>query len=183
MVYPTAWSWFTIAAFDWSPGMIGFSLTWVGVLMVLSQVFLVGRLVKRLGELRAAQLGILAAISGFMIEAFVPYGWMLFPALMVVILQATVNPAMNGMMSRLVPPTQQGELQGFAGSLQSIAAILAPLFYNSALSWFTGPHAPVHFPGIVFVLATLAGGISLASLLVPRPAAPVSPEVPAAVNN
>ncbi len=77
MVYPTAWAWFTITAFDWSPSMIGASFTWVGALMALSQTFLVGRVVRRLGERRAAGLGILAAIAAiadFVADAFVPKG-------------------------------------------------------------------------------------------------------------
>jgi MFS transporter, DHA1 family, tetracycline resistance protein len=169
MVYPTAWSWFTIAAFNWSPGMIGLSLTWVGTLMALSQFFLVGRIVKRLGERRAAEFGILAAAAGFVIDAIVPRGWMLFPAMLMICLLATVMPAMSALMSHRVPPTQQGELQGFNGSIQSLASMLAPALYNPALAWFTGPGAPYHFPGIVFALAALAGGIALVILMVLRP--------------
>lgn len=170
MVYPAAWSWFTIAAFGWSPGMIGLSLTWVGLLMALSQIFLVGRLVKTLGERRAAEFGIFAAVGGFIIDAIVPKGWMLFPAMLVIGLQATVMPAMSGLMSRRVPADQQGELQGFNGSIAAIGSILAPALYNPTLAWFTGPAAPFHFPGIVFVLATIAGVIALVTLIALRPA-------------
>jgi MFS transporter, DHA1 family, tetracycline resistance protein len=170
MVYPTAWSWFTIAAFGWRPGVIGLSLAWVGALMTLSQMFLVGRIVRRLGERRAAELGILAATAGFIIEAVAPEGWMLFPALLFVCLQAAVMPAMSGLMSRLAPPTQQGELQGFNGSIQSIGSMLAPVLYNPALALFTSPSAPIHFPGVVFALATLAGWIAFATLLFSRSA-------------
>jgi DHA1 family tetracycline resistance protein-like MFS transporter len=169
MVYPTAWSWFTIAAFNWSPGMIGLSLTWIGMIMALSQLLLVGRIVKRLGERRAAELGILAASAGFVIDASVTKGWMLFPAVLVITLQATVMPALSALMSRRVGPTRQGELQGFNGSIQSIGSMLAPALYNPALAWFTGPRAPYHFPGIVFALAALAGGIAFAILMVLRP--------------
>jgi DHA1 family tetracycline resistance protein-like MFS transporter len=170
MVYPTAWSWFTIAAFGWSPGQIGASLTWVGVVMALSQIFLVGRLVKRLGERRAAELGILVATLGFVIDAVVPKGWMLYPAMLVIAFQAAVMPAMSGLMSRRVPPNQQGELQGFTGSVASIGSVLAPLLYNPALAFFIGPAAPFHFPGIVFALATLMGMIALVTLVALRPA-------------
>ncbi len=170
MVYPTAWSWFTIAAFHWSPGQIGASLTWVGVVMAMSQIFLVGRLVKRFGERRAAELGIMAATLGFVVDAIVPKGWMLYPAMLVIAFQAAVMPAMSGLMSRRVPATQQGELQGFTGSVAAIGAILAPALYNPALAWFIGPAAPFRFPGIVFALATLMGMIALATLILLRPA-------------
>lgn len=170
MVYPVAWSWFTIAAFNWSPGQIGASLTWVGAVMALSQIFVVGRLVKRFGERRAAEIGILVATLGFVIDAVVPKGWMLYPAMLVIAFQAAVMPAMSGLMSRRVPPTQQGELQGFTGSVAAIGSILAPALYNPALAWFTGPAAPFHFPGIVFALSTVMGMIALLTLIVLRPA-------------
>jgi DHA1 family tetracycline resistance protein-like MFS transporter len=170
MVYPTVWSWFTIAAFSWSPGQIGASLTWVGVIMALSQIFLVGRMVKRFGERRAAEFGILAATLGFVIDAIVPKGWMLYPAMLIIAFQAAVMPAMSALMSRRVPPNQQGELQGFTGSVAAIGSVLAPLLYNPALAFFIGPAAPFHFPGIVFALATMMGMIALATLVALRPA-------------
>jgi DHA1 family tetracycline resistance protein-like MFS transporter len=170
MVYPVAWSWFTIAAFNWSPGQMGASLTWVGCVMALSQIFIVGRLVKRFGERRAAEIGILVATLGFVIDAIVPKGWMLYPAMLVIAFQAAVMPAMSGLMSRRVPATQQGELQGFTGSVAAIGSIIAPALYNPALAWFTGPAAPFRFPGIVFALSTVMGMIALLTLIVLRPA-------------
>ncbi|MGB8353775.1 MAG: TCR/Tet family MFS transporter [Chthoniobacteraceae bacterium] len=168
MVYPTAWSWFTIAKFNWSPGMIGLSLTWIGIVVTLSQMFLVGRIVKRLGEWRAAEFGIIAAIIGFVINAIVPEGWMLFPVMLVITVQASVMPAMNGLMSWRVPSNRQGELQGFNGSLESIGSMLAPMIYNPALAWTTRPEASFHFPGIVFVIAAVFGGIAFAILVFSR---------------
>jgi DHA1 family tetracycline resistance protein-like MFS transporter len=182
MVYPVSWSWFTIAAFDWSPGQIGASLTWVGVVMACSQIFLVGRLVKRFGERRAAEIGILFATLGFVIDAIVPKGWMLYPAMLVIALQAAVMPAMSGMMSRRVPANQQGELQGFTGSVASIGSVLAPIAYNPALAWFIGPQAPFRFPGIVFAIATVMGMIALFTLLVMPRAPAESAQMPPATG-
>ncbi len=70
------------------------------------------------------------------------------------------------MMSRRTPPNRQGELQGLVGSINAIGARLAPALYNPALAWFSRPQAPIHFPGIVFALATAAGGMVLVSLTV-----------------
>jgi DHA1 family tetracycline resistance protein-like MFS transporter len=81
-------------------------------------------------------------------------------------------PAMSGLMSRRVPAGQQGELQGFNGSIAALASILAPAIYNPALAWFTSPPAPIAFPGIVFILATVAALVAL-GLLMALPRAPV----------
>jgi DHA1 family tetracycline resistance protein-like MFS transporter len=183
MVYPVAWSWFTIAAFDWSPGQIGASLTWVGGIMALSQIFLVGRLVKRFGERRAAEIGILFATLGFVVDAIVPKGWMLYPAMLIIAAQAAVMPAMSGLMSRRVPHDQQGELQGFSGSVAAIGSVLAPAIYNPALAWFIGPAAPFRFPGIVFAIATVMGGIALATLVLLRPAPAEKAQMPPATGS
>jgi DHA1 family tetracycline resistance protein-like MFS transporter len=169
MVYPAAWSFFAIAAFDWSPGMIGASLAWAGILMAIAQMLLVGPMVKRFGERRAAVIGISAAVLEFLAYLFIRDGWMVFPVMMVLAVQSCVMPAMNGMMSRRVAADQQGELQGFNGSIAAIGAIIAPAIYNPALAWFTGPAAPFYLPSIIFVLAAAAGLIALAALiLTPR---------------
>jgi DHA1 family tetracycline resistance protein-like MFS transporter len=46
--------------------------------------------------------------------------------------------------------------------------MLAPAVYNSALAWFTGPRAPFRFPGVVFVLAALSGGVAMSLLVASR---------------
>ena len=175
MVYPTTWAFYAIAAFNWTPGLIGASLAMVGMLMALSQVLLVGRIVRRFGERHAAEIGISCAIAGFIAYALLRNGWLVFPFLAVTAMQSLVMPAMNGMMSRRVPADAQGELQGFSGSLQALGAIAAPALYNPALAFFTGPHAPFRFPGIAFVIASGAALIALVTLFVIRRAPQIPP--------
>jgi DHA1 family tetracycline resistance protein-like MFS transporter len=174
MVYPSIWSFYAIAAFNWSPQLIGASLAWVGLLMAGSQVLLVGRLVKRLGERNAAALGIAAASAGFVGYGFAMHGWMVFALTLVLLLQATVMPALGGLMSRTVPADRQGELQGFNGSIAALGAILAPLVYNPVLAWFTRPGAVPRLPGAPFLLAAGAALVALAILLA-RPARQMPP--------
>lgn len=169
MVYPAAWAYFAIAAFGWSTGMIGASLAWVGVLMAMCQMLIVGRVVARLGERRAALVGMGFGLAGYVPYIFIRNGWLSFVVMGLTFLFALVMPAMNGMMSRRVPANAQGELQGFNGSISALGAILAPLLYNPTLAWFTGGGGPVYFPGIVFAMAagsTLLAIVTLA--LAPR---------------
>jgi len=179
MIYPTTWAYFAIAAFGWTPGLIGASLALVGLLMAFSQVLLVGRVVKRLGERHAAEIGICFAMAGFVAYTFLRNGWWVFPFLALTAMQSLVMPSMNGMMSRRVPADAQGELQGFGGSIAALGAIIAPAIYNPMLAWFTGPQAPIHFPGIAFAMATLAAGIALFTLFVMRRA----PQIPPATTS
>ena len=179
MIYPTTWAYFAIAAFGWTPGLIGASLALVGLLMALSQILLVGRVVKRLGERHAAEIGICFAMAGFVAYTFLHIGWWVFPFLALTAMQSLVMPSMNGMMSRRVPADAQGELQGFGGSIAALGAIIAPAIYNPMLAWFTGPQAPIHFPGIAFAMATVAAGIALFTLFVMRRA----PQTPPATTS
>jgi DHA1 family tetracycline resistance protein-like MFS transporter len=174
MVYPATWAFFAIAAFGWTPGIIGASLALVGLLMALSQVFLVGRVVSRLGERRAAEIGIMCGMLGFVAYTFVDAGWLAFVILCLTAMQSLVMPSINGLMSRRVPADAQGELQGFGGSIAALGAIIAPALYNPALAWFTRPDAPFRFPGIVFAMATAAALVALAALML-MPRAPQTP--------
>lgn len=175
MIYPTTWAYYAIAAFSWTPGLIGASLALVGLLMALSQVFLVGRAVKRLGERHSAEIGIGFAMCGFVAYAVLRNGWLVFPVLALTAMQSLVMPSMSGLMSRRVPADAQGELQGFGGSIAALAAIIAPAIYNPALAWFTGPRAPFWFPGIAFAMATAAALVALVTLILMRRAPQIPP--------
>ena len=175
MIYPSTWAYFAIAAFGWTPGLIGASLTLVGLLMALSQMLLVGRVVKRFGERHAAEIGICFAMSAFILYAGLRTGWLVFPILALTAMQSLVMPSMSGMMSRRVPADAQGELQGFTGSINALAAILAPALYNPALAWFTSSQAPIYFPGIAFAMAAVSAGVALVILFAIRRAPQIPP--------
>jgi len=175
MIFPSIWSFWMIAAFDSSPGMIGLSLACVGLMMAIGQGLLVGRVVKAVGERRAAQIGLASATVGMIGYALIGREWLIFPWLVFTALQCLIMPAVSGLMSRRVPADAQGELQGFNGSIAAIAAILAPALYNPALAWATGGGAPFRFPGLPFLIAALFALVALAILfLVPKAQTPPS---------
>ncbi|MBW8743970.1 MAG: TCR/Tet family MFS transporter [Sphingomonas sp.] len=175
MIYPSTWAYFAIAAFGWTPGLIGASLTLVGLLMALSQMFLVGRVVKRFGERHAAEIGIGFAMSAFILYSMLRNGWLVFPILALTAMQSLVMPSMSGMMSRRVPADAQGELQGFSGSINALASILAPAMYNPALAFFTGRGAPFYFPGVAFAMAAASAAVALGILFLIRRAPQIPP--------
>ncbi|UAK26424.1 TCR/Tet family MFS transporter [Sphingomonas nostoxanthinifaciens] len=168
MVYPAVWAFYAIAAFDWSPGMVGLSLALVGGLMAACQMLIVGRVVARVGERGAALIGMAAATIGFVVFGFLHIGWLVFPILCITALQSLVMPSMSAIMSRRVPPNAQGELQGFSGSIAAIAAVIAPMLYNNLLAAFTGPRAHPPFPGAPFLLAAACALLAIATLALLR---------------
>jgi DHA1 family tetracycline resistance protein-like MFS transporter len=68
-------------------------------------------------------------------------------------------PSSNGLMSRLVPPDAQGELQGAVACLYSLSSIVGPPLLTTIFERFTAAGAPAHVPGAAFLTAAaLAAG-------------------------
>lgn len=154
MVYPATWAYFAIAQYGWSNRMIGISLALAGISMLVVQGAVLGPVIRRLRERRTAMIGVAVAATGYLGYAIIPYAWFGLTMIVVTALQALVQPSVTALMSQRAPVDAQGEMQGFIGSLNAIGAIAAPLLLNPALAFFTGPHAPVYFPGAAFVIAS-----------------------------
>jgi MFS transporter, DHA1 family, tetracycline resistance protein len=164
-VYPATWSYFAIAKFKLSPGMIGATLATSGVSQALVQGVMTGRIVKRIGERRAALLGVAWGSLMFLCYAFMTQRWMLFPVLAIGGLQGIASPSINALMSRELGPERQGELQGGMASIMGLSAIIGPFALTQVLAHFSGPDAPVYFPGAAFLLAALLGAICFGLLV------------------
>jgi len=81
-------------------------------------------------------------------------------------------PGLQGLMTRSVPPHEQGQLQGANQSLMGIASILGPLLFGTVFAWSIR-HEAVHMPGLAIFLS--AGFLALAflvALITARPPAP-----------
>jgi DHA1 family tetracycline resistance protein-like MFS transporter len=168
MIYPATWAYFAIAQYGWSNGMIGVSLVIAGLAMAVVQVKILGPTVNRFRERRTAMIGTGVAAAGYLIYAFVPYAWMGLLVVGVTGLQALVQPSITALISQRAPADAQGEMQGFIGSLNAIGAIAGPLLFNPTLALFTGPGAPVHFPGAAFVIAAFFALCAFVALAMTR---------------
>ncbi len=156
------WNYFTIARFGWSPTEVGWSLVAVGLTGAIAQGVLSRRLIPRYGPARVIVAGALSAIVAYLIYAFAPYGWMMYVGIVIAALQGLVFPAVQGMMSSQVSPSEQGELQGSLSSVQSLAAIIGPPLMTGSFAYFSGAGAPVHLPGAPFLLAAIFSLLALA---------------------
>jgi len=165
-VYPSTWSFFMTAKFDWSTRMIGISLMVTGLAMALAQATLTGRLSKQIGETGAAYLGLSVAVVLAVFYAFVPHPWLVFVYTVVGALQAVAYPALNALMSRRIPSDSQGELQGGIALLASFANVVGPLLMTQTLAHYTAPNAPIYFPGAAFLLAATINSLGILLLFV-----------------
>jgi DHA1 family tetracycline resistance protein-like MFS transporter len=168
-VYPATWSFFATAKFDWTERQIGFSLAYTGVMMALVQGLLVGRIVKRIGEWRAAILGIAAGTTAFFLYAFAGEAWVIYLSMTVGALQGLAYASLQAIQSQRIPPDAQGELQGGLASMTSVASILGPLIMTQILAAYTDPARGQVFPGAAFLLAAVIGVICAIALAMIAP--------------
>ena len=172
---PAIWSYFAIARFDWSESQIGFSLGFVGVMMMFCQAFLIRWVIDSYGPVITAYLGLAGAIISFAGYAFATDPRMVYLFLAIGATQGFLGPAVQGMMSARIAADSQGELQGALGSVASLAAIVSPPLMTQLFGYFTGPATPYYFPGSAYLAAALLCLVS-ALLFLPnlRRAAPAA---------
>jgi DHA1 family tetracycline resistance protein-like MFS transporter len=153
-VYPAIWAYYGQARFGWDTGMVGFSLGVYGISFALGQALLVGPLIRRFGEHRAARYGMWVDITTLAALGLITSGTGALLLTPITALGGVVTPALQAILSRQTPENAQGELQGVLASLAAIAMITAPLIMTNTFSLFTGPSAPVFAPGAPFLLAS-----------------------------
>jgi DHA1 family tetracycline resistance protein-like MFS transporter len=162
---PAIWSFYGAEKFDWSPREIGYSLGVIGLMMAVVQGGLIRTILPRMGERWAAYAGLTLSAIAFFGYAFAPYGWVVYIFMLPGALSAIAFPSIQCLMSGVVPPNAQGALQGGISSVSSITAIFSPFMMTQLFSYFSGPSAPVHFPGAAFLAAGLLELVAAALLI------------------
>jgi DHA1 family tetracycline resistance protein-like MFS transporter len=157
------WNYFTIYRFNWTEKLVGLSLGVVGLLVGIVQAGLTPVINPKLGNQKSIYLGLVLYALGLVLFAFATEGWMMFVFLVPYCLGGIAGPALQSTMTSHVPRNEQGELQGALTSLMSLTTIIGPLVMNNLFTFFTGKKAPIHFPGVSFLLGAI---LMLASLWV-----------------
>ena len=164
-VYPSVWAYYTAERFDWSPGMIGFSLFLFGISLAAVQGGLIRPMLRVLGERGAVVYGHLADIAVCIIIGFVWAGTALLILTPLAALPAVITPALQGIMSKAVGDDAQGELQGALTSVSALAMVISPLVMTASFSAAIGPASPVYLPGAPFFLSAALMAAALAVFL------------------
>jgi DHA1 family tetracycline resistance protein-like MFS transporter len=141
--------------FGWDARSVGLALAATGASSMVVQGTLVGPFVHRFGERRVLLAGLLSGALGFAIYAFAPTGTLFLMGVPVVALWGLAGPSAQGLMTRYVGPSAQGELQGAMGSLLGIATMIGPSMFAGAFAYAIGRGAGWHFPGAAYALAAL----------------------------
>ncbi len=155
------WSFYTKYLFNWTPTMVGISLSFVGVLIAGVQGGLIRIAIPKFGQKKSVYIGLLLYAFGFLMFGFANHSWMMFAILVPYCLGGICGPALQGIISSQVPANAQGELQGGLTSLMSLTSIIGPLLMTTIFAFFTAPTASVIFPGAPFIVAAVLTLISV----------------------
>jgi MFS transporter, DHA1 family, tetracycline resistance protein len=141
--------------YNWDTKAVGVLLAGVGVCQILVNGLLVGRVVKALGERPTILVGLVAGAAGFTIQAMAQNGAMYAVGVVVMSLWGLMGPTLQGVMTRLVSPSEQGQLQGANSSVLGISTLVGPLLFTQIFATFIGAHRDWHLPGAPFLLSAL----------------------------
>ncbi|MEK7316499.1 MAG: MFS transporter [Candidatus Eisenbacteria bacterium] len=157
---------------------VGYLLAYMGVLAVVMQGGLVGRLARRFGEPRLVRTGFLLLAAGMLAAGGAPpFSWLLVALAGVALGNGLASPSLAGLVSIATAAGEQGSVLGVYQALGSLARTIGPFLGGLAFDTL-GPTSPLWIGGTILVFASFLAG----SLPRRRDAAPASvPTVPAPV--
>jgi DHA1 family tetracycline resistance protein-like MFS transporter len=161
------WNFFTMYRFNWTPKLIGISLTVVGLLVGAVQAGLTRVINPRIGNEKSIYLGLSMYTIGLVLFAFATQSWMMFAFLVPYCLGGLCGPSLQAVISGHVASNEQGALQGALTGLMSFTTIIGPLIMSGTFAYFSSKKAPFYFPGMHFLLGAL---FMLMAILIAAPA-------------
>jgi DHA1 family tetracycline resistance protein-like MFS transporter len=160
------WALYAIFRYAWNEGMVGLSLALVGVCSVAISAGMVGPIVAKLGERKTLYVGQFFGAVGMVMAGLARTGFGYFASIPVMMLWTISGPAAQGMMTRRVSESEQGELQGAISSLRSLAVIIGPALFTFTFAYFINVQRGWHLPGAPWYLG--AGLLFFAMLMSTR---------------
>jgi len=146
---------YTSFRYGWNERMVGLTLTAIGVCTMIVQGGVVRRFVARFGERRALLTGLICGAVGFTIYGLARTQNMFWSGLPIFALMGLYGPSAQGLMTRCVDPSAQGQLQGANSSIMGITGMLGPSLFTLIFANFIGAHSNWQLPGAPFLLAAL----------------------------
>jgi DHA1 family tetracycline resistance protein-like MFS transporter len=146
------WALYTIFRYGWKEGTIGLSLALVGLCSVVISTGIVQPMVSRFGERRTLYIGQFFGALGMALAGLARTSGFFFFSIPVMMMWTISTPAAQGMMTRRVSESEQGELQGAISSLCSLAWIMGPGLFTFTFAYFIDQQKGWNFPGAPWYL-------------------------------
>ena len=144
--------------FGWGPLENGMTLAVVGVVSVVVQGLLMGRLLKRFSAQRLVVIGLVSSILFNALVGAATEGWMIYALVIANIFGSTVSASVQSLISSAADNRSQGQALGAVSSLNGLMAVLAPILGATLLGavsalprgdWRIG--APLYFCALLQV--------------------------------
>lgn len=156
---------YTKTTFGWNPTGIGILLFVSGLIDIISQGFLMRKLIPIFGEIKLSIIGLGLIIGGIAIASITSV-YVSIPILYIGFIimnfgDGLLEPSISGLTANSVGPTMQGKVQGGAQSIQSVSRVLGPLFG----AWIYG-----YFRGLPYISSVFLFGVALIVFVAAIPA-------------
>lgn len=133
-----SWVLFTHFKFGWGAQENGASLAAVGVMSVIVQGWLLGKLLKRFSTRRLAVMGLLSSSLAYGLWGASTSGTMMIAVIFANVLGFTVNASIQSIVSGAVDGKSQGQTLGATSSINSLTAVIAPVISAPMLMAVSG---------------------------------------------
>lgn len=145
---------FAESQFHVDAGQVGIYLSWIGLLRVIIQTFLIARILRALGEGSMLRTGIFAMIISMLGIAFsVDYLFVFVPLLFLAYGTGVIRPVLMSKLTNSVIKRETGTVLGVNNSLTGIAQIITPIAGGFIIQYFPSQTVPI--VSVLFFLALL----------------------------
>lgn len=148
---------FTLDTFSWKPAIIGLMFSILGIQDIVSQGFIMPKLLIRLSDKQIAVLGMGSEIIGYCLIAMSAL-FSFYPLLITGMFifgfgDSIFGPSFNGMLSKSVDSSEQGRIQGGSQSIQALARMIGPIIGGQI--YVSIGHAAPAFMGMILIAAAI----------------------------
>ncbi len=151
----------------WNAAAIGLTFTLVGVIDIIMQGFLAGKLLPIFGEVTLTIAGLVGMIVTFVLLgmiALIPTPILAFTSFgLFAVSSGLLEPALNGLLSRVTSSDKQGVVQGSNQSVHAIANITGPLLGGLIYAQL-GHTTPYILGALIAGLAIIVTGLAIPGL-------------------
>ena len=154
-VLPSTFVLYANYRYGWTESTVGLTLAGAGVCAMVVQGGFVQPIVTRFGERKALLAGLMFGVAGFAIYGMAATGPIFLIGIPVMAFWGLFGPAAQGMMTRRVGPSEQGQLQGALNGLRGVSGLIGPGLFTLTFAAFIGSLRDWQLPGAPFLLASL----------------------------
>jgi DHA1 family tetracycline resistance protein-like MFS transporter len=155
------WVLYTKFKFGWGPLEVSWSLFAVGVVSVISQGVLLRPLLARFSPRRLALVGMGSASLAYLGWGLATQPWMMYAVILLNLLGGVATASVQSIISNAAGADRQGQAMGAVSSLNSLTAVLAPIFGLGLLGWVSQLPATDPRMGLPFFACAALQGLGL----------------------